>query len=279
MAKARVVNVQFNSETIVLGEYAVKLLAEGDSWFGWAHLNLAPSSNLLEQLQFNRSAVVVSYAYSGDTIRRMGNVSSNRMFFNEIKGAKYDAILLSGGGNDLIDALPYVIPACDPDTPPASAEACINRAALKTLFDDYLLPNYSQIIDFRKVSLAGNRATPVIIHTYDYPTPRDAPATFLDGIKATGPWIWKALRDSKVPPAFDQAICDAIFEALGEALLRLHDPADGVHVVRTAGTIQRAAAGSTGLSGDWINEIHPDAYGYALLAEKINAQLTALGVS
>jgi hypothetical protein len=42
----------FNDETIFFSEYTNHLLAEGDSWYAWAHLNLHPSSNILEQLDF-----------------------------------------------------------------------------------------------------------------------------------------------------------------------------------------------------------------------------------
>src|SRR5258705_5714150 len=104
MAKSRVVNVQFNDETIFFGEYTNHLLAEGDSWFAWAHLNLHPSSNILEQLKFRDSTVIVSLAYTGDVIRNMSDESNFHLDF-ELQGQRYHAILLSGGGNDLIDAL------------------------------------------------------------------------------------------------------------------------------------------------------------------------------
>ena len=82
MAKPRVVNVQFNNEQIFWGEYANHLLAEGDSWFGWAHMNLAPSSNLLEELRFEQPAVVVSYAYSGDKQYR-GRLKGGRLVLRD----------------------------------------------------------------------------------------------------------------------------------------------------------------------------------------------------
>ncbi len=279
MAKPRVVNVQFNNEQIFWGEYANHILAEGDSWFGWAHMNLVPSSNLLEELRFEKSTVVVSYAYSGDTIRNMGDLSSNGAFAEEIRSSQYEAIMLSGGGNDLIDALPYVIRPCDSAAPPASAAACFDSNALDTLFDQYVLPNYRQIINHRNAGSALNRTTPVIIHTYDYPTPRDAPATFMNLLQPVGPWLWKALRNAHVPPAFDQAISDHVFGRLRTALLSLDNPAGHVHVVDTRDTLQRASAGTTGLSGDWINEIHPDAHGYALIAKRLNLQLGILGIN
>ena len=278
MVKPRVVNVQFNNERVYWGDYANHILAEGDSWFGWAHLNLKPSSNLLEELRLERATVVVSYAYSGDTMRNMADLCSNSAFAEEIRSQHYDAIMLGGGGNDLIDALPHVIVSCDPLAPPATAAACIDTAALDTLFDAFVLPNFRRIIDYRNQRSAPNRDTPLVIHTYDFPTARNAPATLFGAIKAAGPWLWRALRDAQVPEDFDREITDTIFNRLRDALLTLDDPGRNVHVVNTSGIIERAERHTTGLSGDWINEIHPDAHGYALLAARLSDRLVSAGL-
>jgi lysophospholipase L1-like esterase len=83
-----------------------------------------------------------------------------------------------------------------------------------------------------------------------------------------------------VPANLYRGVTDIVFDALADALLdNLHQPQHGVYVVNTRNTIARAAPGTNGLSGDWINEIHPDAHGYALLARKIAAQLAMLGIN
>lgn len=279
MAKPRVVNIQFNDEPVDFGQYAHHILAEGDSWFAWAHLNLKPSSNLLEQLQFGSSAVVVSCAYSGDVIRNMGDMASNALFANELRAARYDAILLSGGGNDLIDALetragvPGIIQARASGAPDAPA-SYVNQAALANLITD-VQDGYRQIIAYRSTTI--NHATPVVLHTYDYPTARNAPATFLGG-SAAGPWLLPAFAAAGVPIAQHERVTRLIYDRLAAALLSLDAPASHVHVVGTCGTIAPAQPNTAGLSGDWINEIHPDAHGYALLAEKLSARLQALGL-
>jgi hypothetical protein len=87
-----------------------------------------------------------------------------------------------------------------------------------------------------------------------------------------------ALKAESVPGGFYQAVTDTVFNARADALLTLHDPANSVHVVDTRGIIARAAPNTTGLSGDWINEIHPDAHGYALLSRKMAKALAGLGI-
>jgi len=279
MAKPRVVNVQFNDESVDFGQYRNRLLAEGDSWFAWAHLNLQPSSNLLEQLQFDQPSVVVSCAYTGDVIRNMASVSSNPHFYNEMRAARYDAILLSGGGNDLIDALkphggkPGIISARAPGAPDQPA-SYVNQHALQELIDD-VLQDFGAIAAAR--SGTPNSSTPIVLHTYDYPTPRNARATFF-GRPAVGPWLYSALTGAFVPEAQFIGVTELIYDRMATALGTLDNPGNGIHAVATCGTIARAKLGETGLSGDWINEIHPDAHGYALLAGLISKRLHEIGL-
>jgi lysophospholipase L1-like esterase len=198
----------------------------------------------------------------------------------ELQALRYHAILLSGGGNDLIDALrpkdgspPIIVPRSGRvrDT----AKAYVDAAALQALTDN-VLAGYRRLIALRDGSDA-NAGTPIVLHTYDYPTPRNAKAKLL-GHPAIGPWLLPALRAAAVPEKFYRGVTDRVFNAQAKALLTLHDPANGVHVVDTRNTIARADPGTTELSGDWINEIHPDAHGYALLAKKVAKTLARLGI-
>ncbi len=280
MAKARVVNVQFNDEPVDFSPYTHRLLAEGDSWFAWSQFSLAPSSNILEQLEFGEPAVIINLAYSGDVIRDISDTRRNMAFYFELQALRYHAILLSGGGNDLIDALrpkkggpAIIVPRSG--SAPDTAESYVNTAALKALTDN-VLAGYRRIIAQRDAS-DSNAGTPIVLHTYDYPTPRNAKATLL-GHPAIGPWLLTALKSAAVPVVHYTAVTDLVFNAQAQALLKLHNPAHSVHVVDTRGTIARAAPDTTALSGDWINEIHPDAHGYALLARKVAQTLAKLGL-
>ena len=280
MAKARVVNVQFNDEQPTFAQYTNRLLAEGDSWFAWAHMNRKPSSNILEELQFLDPTVIVSLAYSGDVISNMGDERANIHLYFELQALRYDALLLSGGGNDLIDVLnpdngsPPIIVPCGAN-PPNAADSYVDAAALTALTDS-VLDGYNNIIAMRDTS-AANKHTPIVLHTYDFPTPRNAKATFMNH-PVKGPWLLPAMINAAVPAALYQAVTDIVFNALADALLTLHDPQGGVRVVNTRNTIARAAPGTTELSGHWINEIHPDAYGYSLIGRKISEELGNLGI-
>jgi lysophospholipase L1-like esterase len=284
MPQPRVVNLQLHpNEQIFYSDYNICLLAEGDSWFSWSYLNLVPSSNLLQQLDFDKPALAVSYAYAGDTIRRIADFFDNGGFFIEMRSQRYDAILLSGGGNDLIDALydfnsntPIVLQepgASDPDDP----NSYVNFQNL-TKLTNYVKANFERIFDYRLQPPASNANTPIILHTYDYATPRIAPAEFM-GMPARGPWLLPALVKVKAPANLHSTISKLIFDSLAEALLSLRDESEGIHVVDTRDTIRPADQNAGGESGDWINEIHPTAQGYASIAWKICQRLEQIGIT
>jgi lysophospholipase L1-like esterase len=282
MPQPRVVNVQLNPEELIsFGDYGIHILAEGDSWFAWSQLNLAPSSNILQQLDFDAPSLVVNYAYSGDTIRRMADFFRNGGFFIEMRSQKYDVILLSGGGNDVIDALydyrgdtPLLLhPAATSATD--DPRAYIDWARLHAL-SLYITANFRQIFRYRRHGPAANADTPIVLHTYDYPTPRNAPASFM-GMPAAGPWLLPALQKIGAPEELYIPVTKLLFDAVADTLLSLDDPANGVHVVDTRGTIQPAELNAPGKSGDWINEIHPTTEGYAHLAWKIGLLLAQFG--
>ena len=94
--------------------YKFKVLAEGDSWFT---LGAVPSSNLLFSLEVTKPTALVSIAEPGDTIMNMGDpgrmLQLRRLLADPRFSYKWDAILISGGGNDLIDSAPNLLKKID----------------------------------------------------------------------------------------------------------------------------------------------------------------------
>ncbi len=110
------------------GEYRYRLLAEGDSWFTLGGL---PTSNLLFSLAFPASTLIVNCAMPGDTIRHVAEIAANRELQAALSsrfGFSWDAILLSGGGNDLIDRVrDILLPATRRARKPARSPARLLR--------------------------------------------------------------------------------------------------------------------------------------------------------
>ncbi len=247
-------------------QYAKRFLAEGDSWFSY---NAMPASaNLLQQIHLPVSAIVLTLAQPGDTIRHMAAIAQNpllaRYLANRNFASNWDAILLSGGGNDLIDAVGRIIVAGAGTTP----QAWIDAAALAETLDT-IVNGYAAVVATRDAPGSASAGKPIVVHTYDYPTPNNAPAAFM-GMPAAGPWFWRRFEDLRLAdPALRAVITDHVLDRLAESLLGLASRFPHFQVVNTRRTLVRAAPGATGNSNDWLNEIHPNSGGYRKIADRI----------
>jgi len=248
-----------------------RLLAEGDSWFTIGGL---PPRNLLQALRFRKSTLIVSAALPGDTMRNMSQLANNHAYRTALSdpSMQWDAILLSSGGNDLADfaaALfrPKEFRRLDH---PDDYEAYIVGRRVDLLLGR-IKDGYKRMARMRDRS-PGSSHAPIVTHTYDYVTPRDASAL------GRGPWFFPVFVDEDVPAAHWQPVAKLVLDKLAEAILSLEHEIGNFHVVDTRGTLTPADLGSTGNSRDWLNEIHPNARGYAKLAKVVEAKLSSLGV-
>lgn len=221
--------------------YARHYACEGDSW---ASFGSVLGNGIVHALEFPERVLITSLATPGDTLRNMAR--RPQALARLLDDWKLDGLLLSAGGNDLIDALPHLVRA---GHHPA---ACIDWDAWGD-FEHELQAGFASM-----VALVAGRC-PVYIHTYDFPTPRPAGAVNLPALRV-GPWLLPAL--APVREGSKLAVSDVIFKALRAAILAV----PGVIVVDTAGILDRALLGAAGESGDWVNEIHPTRAGYRKLA-------------
>lgn len=254
------------------------MLAEGDSWFSFGSVL---GNSLLNQLHFERSTLVTATSTPGDTLRRMIDWRRDPHFVNLLDGGRrgslawtFDAVLLSAGGNDLIDAVndrfvdQQLIRLVAPGSEPGSAAECIHEDAWQR-FEAYLRANFTAISQFVGNSVK-NAGTPIFIHAYDYPTPNDTPSLRL----VSGPWLRPAMLAHRIPTALWIALADHLIDRLGGVLETLG--LANVHLIDTRNTLVRAELGAFAESGDWLNEIHPTPAGYAKLADRWQVAVEAL---
>ncbi|MDA8450740.1 hypothetical protein M5C97_11165 [Acidovorax sp. NCPPB 3859] len=250
-------------------DFGKRLLCEGDSWFS---LGAIPSSNMLFPLHFRQSTLLMNLAAPGDTLLNMANPKGNAPLKEAIASTRWDAIFISGGGNDLIDNLLNII--CTPSVGAGQHFLdYIDRIELAKLRVSIHLHH----LEFGRLrDNSRNQGVPIVTHVYDYPTPRDAPANIAGAISLKGPWLYPALMTRKVPDVFWIPITDYIFESLGSALVELSGLIENFHVItKTKGVLQRAAC-VPGNNGDWLNEIHPNRNGYRKLSEVVSPELDAI---
>ena len=254
-----------------------QFLAEGDSWFT---ISGFPAYNLLFELRFHKSTRIVNCGLPGDTIKHVAQIEKNRSLRQALSagGLRWDAILLSGGGNDLIDEADAIIldrGARNQAKIRGPADYC-DTARLGALIRT-VQESYRNIAKLRDSPNGSARGVPILTHTYDYATPRNAPARFLIG--SLGPWLYTALMASEVPGEDWIAVTDYLIDTLAEGILALQTGPESIknfHVVDTRGTLKRAQTGHTGDSNDWQNEIHPNGGGYEKLAKLLEPKLESL---
>lgn len=255
-------------------EYPLRFLAEGDSWFSFGSWKL---QSLLTQLKLDKPAAILSLAQPGDTIRRMSDIARNPVLGNWLSrrwGAfDWNALLISGGGNDLIDDATQVIPGSAVPQPSKPADQYVDAAQLaKTLKD--VADGYRRIVDLRDRPDSPCPGVPLVTHAYDLATPRDAAARFL--MVQLGPWLYPAMVAAQIPPARWNDVSDYLLGALGKCIQDLEVELPNFHVARTQRVLQRAAAGAQGESNDWANEIHPNGKGFAKLGKLMADLVEAL---
>jgi hypothetical protein len=217
-------------------------------------------------------------AQPGDTIRRMSDISRNTDLDNWLSmsfGAyNWHALLISGGGNDVIDHAMEIVPASSVPQPAGKAtDEYIDPVRLEETLAE-VREGYRRIVELRDRDDSPCPGVPLVTHTYDLATPRDAPARFL--VPLLGPWLFPAMAAARIPESRWNDVSDFILGALGECIAGLEDELPNFHVVPTQGTLTRAVAGTTDDSNDWANEIHPNRRGFRKLADLLAEPLESM---
>ena len=271
----------FSSEPPDFSSPAYRFLAEGDSWFSIGTLNPLKNSNLLFEMVFQRSGAAVNCATPGDTLKRMSQINTDPNFVRLLSGRVarfWDALLLSCGGNDLIEAvgapavdaqgqpvppqLRLLLNAAEWGPPELGAQRYLSDAGWQT-FCAYLRANFDHIIVMR--DKGPSKGQPIFVHSYAFPTPRPAGAGF--GI---GPWLLPSLQAYAIPEADGIVVARELLTRLAALLAGMAADTQrypGLHVFdSTAIAVDAALPDATGVSGDWVNEIHLTKRGYRKIA-------------
>lgn len=271
----------FSGEPPPFSDFGFRFLAEGDSWFSIGALNPLKNSNLLFEMVFQRSACAVNCATPGDTLKRMSEICTDPVFVDLLCGRRarhWDAILMSCGGNDLIEAVQS--PAVDGEgqpVPPAlrlllteaewgppelGAQRYLSDAGWQT-FCGYLQANFEHLLALREQG--PSKGQPLFVHGYAFPTPRPAGAGF-----GFGPWLLPALQSYAVPANDGIVVARELLTRLAALLAKTAADTARFPNLRcfdsTVIPVDAALPDATGVSGDWVNEIHLTKAGYRKIA-------------
>ncbi|QQR73326.1 MAG: SGNH/GDSL hydrolase family protein [Holophagales bacterium] len=245
----------------VAGGPPLQILAEGDSWFDYPPHLL--KGGIIPRLQKKLGVPILSLAKAGDEVRYMLGVKERKLLIAQLKkgcpaGGPWDALLFSGGGNDIVDnPMALWIRQYDPNL---TAEQHIHASRFQTALD-LVRAGYEDLIALRDEL---SPTTQLIFHGYDYAIPG------LGGICWLGPWLSPTfdLRGfPKDPIRFEvvKVMLGKFFAMLGQ----LADPAKGITALATQGTLAPVRS-------SWHNELHPSNDGYDLFVDLFRKKLKEL---
>jgi lysophospholipase L1-like esterase len=264
-----------------MDEFPLQFLAQGDSWFSIGSIPPFLTSNLFDKMSLSKRAVAVNCARPGAELAHMTNTTTNRTFLQLLNGKaarRWTALLLSGLGNDVISA------AQSPPSSPAamrilakksewSAKAgagrYISQAGWQT-FEQHAVDVFQVLLQNRDKS-AVNRGIPIVLHTYDVVTARNAGAGL-----GFGPWLFKAFTAFEIPPSDWNALAIELMARVRSLILNIAASDAFIHVVDTQGTLIPALGTDIGPTEHWQNEIHPTRTGYRLLGDVWEVELERL---
>lgn len=236
------------------------LLAEGDSWFQYPLF----LEDTVDWLMADHTVLCLSAA--GDELGAM--VADGEMIEHlaalRADGVALRALLLSGGGNDIVG--PELAELLTDFTPGATAEALIDRDSLDRKFAE-IEAGYRDLADRAQAAFPD---LPILIHGYDFALPRpdqgfNVPP--LDG------WLGDPMRGRGIPDGLVQAaIVRIMIDRINGVMERLDEGRGGlpgVHFVDNRGAVEPAT--------QWHDELHPTDAGFARVAERFRAVLAGLG--
>jgi hypothetical protein len=244
----------------------LNLLADGDSWFDYPLGGLLPMvdhTDIIAQLPdvSVRAPLILKLAHYGDaTTTELGLTRVQKISdaINNGANGRFDAILFSGGGNDVAGE-PFAIWLNDAGAVGNDPTRALNPDRFNAVLG-LIRASYEDLIQLRNDLLPG---APIFVHAYDFAIP-----TGTGACPTIGPWLRPALNYCGWTDMaqMTQIVHDALAQ-LGALMQQLAaDPANNVIYVPTQGTLA---------AGDWANELHPNPAGFRQMAVKFQAALQA----
>jgi lysophospholipase L1-like esterase len=243
------------------------LLSEGDSWF-----STPLYYNLVDWLEVaSPDGAFLRTEASGDLATRMFSASNLSRIASRLKAIEFDALLISAGGNDLVDEF---LAATFAGAGPMTVDQAFNRVQASGRFDEVRLA-YEALINTAVAARPGIR---ILAHSYDYLLRMGAPAQLsIEQIglvalfkRKAGDWIARhvqhALASQDDQRAFARQLIDHFHEAVLKPLHKAHP--NHFHFVDLRGLLLSES--------DWNDEMHPTADAFQRLANPYREALRAL---
>jgi len=236
------------------------VISEGDSWFSFADVIGRlddPKDTALPKDQ--RAWSLLRLERAGDEVMTILSGAQRSRLRGYLKRWRLDALLFSGGGNDIIG--PDLLPLLRDFTPGAVGQDLVQFSRFERRIRQ-IQDCYRELLDL--LSDAGQTCK-IFVNSYDYVVPSDRGAELLF-VKVSGPWVKPYLVERNIPPALWPDVIRLLIDAFATAIDQVAAEPRGVgRLVRveTRNLVQR----------DWRDEIHPNRTGAKRVARAFEAEL------
>jgi lysophospholipase L1-like esterase len=252
------------------------LVAQGDSWFDYP-----PGWDLIDWLKHSHGHDIDDIGVAGSTLNdivygpvpenwlgipQSGDVDRLTELIQRIQQKRPQAVLLSGGGNDIAgpEFFSFLNNALSNLKNP-------NAQVLDGVVSQTFEAAYKELIEMigAKANEMGYKL-PIFVHGYDYPWPDGRGLTIFNLV---GPWFDHTFKEKNYPYDGDPAklqvrhdILAAFIDSFNKMLVSLSTAYSGtVYHVDLRGTLKTR--------DEWANELHPQNEGFGRLADKLNFAL------
>ncbi|MEQ1831197.1 MAG: hypothetical protein ABL921_34945 [Pirellula sp.] len=239
----------------------LQVFAEGDSWFHYPSPSFG--GGVIPRLENLLGVPILSLAKAGDEVRSMLGVTERQIIEKHLRdgspaGGSWDAMLFSGGGNDIVgDPMALWIRDFDPAVQPSDL---VHSSRFETALG-LVRAGYEDLIAMR------NKLSPtthLIFHAYDFAIPDGR------GVCNNGPWMKPAFDVRKFPDR------NSAFEVVKEMLKRFASTLETLSQTNSDITLINAQGTLKPQTSSWHNELHPSSEGFQKMAKIFRDQLKAL---
>jgi hypothetical protein len=258
-----------NETALAVPQRRLNLLADGDSWFDYPLTDGLPigSSDIIHQLQslITPAPEILNLAHHGDATTALMGVSKRNELMKQLhdpNNGHFDAILFSGGGNDLVGDQ-FRLWLQDEASAGGDPTKAVDQQALSDILG-VVVTAYRDLLAARD---SMGHDIPIFVHAYDLALPTNI------GVCGNGPWLFPSLQSrswmNDTNPwdlAKGAAIVKLILIEFEKQMRSLSTvPGNNVVYIETQGTL---------VASEWANDLHPTPGGFKKIAQQFVGPLT-----
>lgn len=235
------------------------VVVQGDSWFAYPFPSFP--NNVIDLFPRQPALALKRLEENGATLADMTSKAALDALAEAVDEERPKCVLLSGGGNDLVEAdfLANLFLRQTGSLPPAQ------------LFDDRvwnrkvteLRDDYDQLL---KTIRRVNPDVPVLGHGYDYLIPSKKRINLV--VKKVGPWMWPALMAKAIVNEGEQeAVIAMLIDRFNVMVSKLETDYRQFRYLNLRGITATLP---------WHNEMHPNRAGFQLLSDRFGRAIKEL---